>query len=597
MSRIPFRLLLPAAIFVGNFAGLGAGGSSQSSQSPAPAAVRPGVVQFEDIAQRAGITMKNFYGSDTHKEFIIETTGNGTIIFDYDNDGWPDIFLPNGSTVGGFPKGKEPTGHLYHNNHDGTFTDVTEKAGLARPGWGQGGCVGDFDNDGKLDLFVTFWGQNVLYHNNGDGTFTDVTEKAGLKTARDEWSTGCSFVDYDRDGKVDLFVARYVDFSYDSVPRPGEGQWCQWKGLNVMCGPRGLKIPVNALYHNNGDGTFSDVSKKSGITTTSGCYGFTSLTADFDHDGWPDIYVACDSTPSLLYHNNRDGTFTEIAKAAGVAYNEDGTLQGSMGVSADDFTHSGMQDIVKTNFSDDTSTLYLNRGNNLFDDVTQFAGLAKITRLLGWGVQFFDFDNSGWPGILIANGHVYPEVDGKGLGTSYREPKVAYYNLHNGKFADITERAGAVLSEMHSGRGMALGDLFNNGREEAVVNNMNEPPSVYYNTAPVGNFISLQLIGLKSNRAALGAEVTLEQGADKREAEVRSGDGYISQSDFRLHFGLGHAAKAEKIVIRWPSGLVETLKDLPANRYYVVREGSGVDAKLTHQVSAIAIKSAGNGSN
>jgi len=307
--------------------------------------------------------------------------------------------------------------------------------------------------------------------------------------------------------------------------------------------------------------------------------------------------VACDSTPSLLYHNNRDGTFTEIAKAAGVAYNEDGTLQGSMGVAADDFTHSGMQDIVKTNFSDDTSTLYLNRGNNLFDDVTQFAGLAKITRLLGWGVQFFDFDNSGWPGILIANGHVYPEVDGKGLGTSYREPKVAYYNLRNGKFADITERAGAVLSEMHSGRGMALGDLFDNGREEAVVNNMNEPPSLYYNTAPIGNFISLQLIGVKSNRAALGAAVTLEQGADKREQEVRSGDGYISPSDLRLHFGLGQAPKAEKIVIRWPSGLVDTLRDLPANQYYVVREGSGVDAQLTHGVSTVTIKSSSSGPN
>ena len=549
-------------------------------------------VHFIDIARRTGVTMQNFYGGDSHKEFIIETTGNGSVIFDYDNDGWPDIFLPNGSTVEGFPKGKEPTGHLYHNNHDGTFTDVTEKSGLARPGWGQGGCAGDIENNGHLDLLVTYWGQNVLYRNNGDGTFTDITEKAGLKTARDEWNTGCSFLDYDRDGKVDLFISRYVDFTYDSVPRPGQGQWCQWKGLNVMCGPRGLKLPVNALYHNNGDGTFTDVSKKSGITNTSGCYGFTSLTADFDHDGWPDIYVACDSTPSLLYHNNRDGTFTEIAKTAGVAYNEDGTLQGSMGVSADDFTHSGWQDIVKTNFSDDTPTLYLNRGNNLFDDVTQTAGLAKITRLLGWGVQFFDFDNSGWPGILMANGHVYPEVDGKGLGASYREPKVAYYNMRNGQFTDITAQAGEVLNEMHAAHGMALSDLFNNGRVAAIVNNMNEPPSIYYNTAPVENFISLQLVGTKSNRAALGAAVTLEQGTDKREKEVRSGDGYISQSDLRLHFGLGQAAKAEKITIRWPSGLVETLKDLPANQYYVVKEGSGADAKLTHGVSDVSIQAA-----
>ena len=569
---------------------------SRSTQSTATV-TKPGIVHFVDIARQAGITALNFYGSDTHKEFIIETTGNGSVVFDYDNDGWPDVFLPNGSTVEGFPPSKVPTGHLYHNNHDGSFTDVTGRAGVARAGWGQGGCVADYDNDGNMDLFVTYWGQNSLYHNNGDGTFTDVTEKAGLKTPAAEWNTGCSFIDYDRDGRVDLFISRYVDFSYDSVPRPGQGQWCQWKGLNVMCGPRGLKIPLNALYHNNGDGTFTDVSEKSGITHTSGCYGFTSLTADFDHDGWPDIYVACDSTPSLLYHNNHDGTFTEIAKAAGVAYNEDGTLQGSMGVSADDFTHSGVQDIVKTNFSDDTSTLYQNRGRNLFDDVTQIAGLAKITRLLGWGVQFFDFDNSGWPGILIANGHVYPEVDGKGLGTSYREPKVAYYNLRNGKFADITAQAGAVLSESHSGRGMALGDLFNNGREEAVVNNMNEPPSLYYNTAPVGNFISLQLVGAKSNRAALGAVVTLEQGTDRREKEVRSGDGYISQSDLRLHFGMGKATKADKIIIVWPSGLVETLKDLAANQYYVVREGSGVDSKQTRAVSQVTIKTSESGSN
>ena len=551
--------------------------------------VNPGEVHFEDIASQAGLAALNVYGGDTHKEFIIETTGNGAIIFDYDNDGWPDIFLPNGSTVEGFAKDKAPTGHLYHNNHDGTFTDVTSRAGLARPGWGQGGCVGDYDNDGYLDLLVTYWGQNVLYHNNHDGTFTDVTAKAGLKTSREEWSTGCSFLDYDRDGKVDILVVRYVDFSYDSVPRPGQGRWCQWKGLNVMCGPRGLKPGVNALYHNNGDGTFSDVSQKSGILNTAACYGFTSLAADFDHDGWPDIYVACDSTASILYHNNQNGTFTDIGKKAGVAYNEDGSEQAGMGVSADDFIHSGYQDIVKTNFSDDTPTLYLNRGDNDFDDVTYRAGVGKIKNRLGWGVQFYDFDNSGWPGILIANGHVYPELDGKALGTSYREPKIAYYNLHDGTFANITADSGSGLSDAHSGRGMALGDLFNDGHQEALVSNMNEKPSLYYNTAPIGNWISLQLVGVKSNRAALGAVVTLEQGGDKREKEVRSGDGYISQSDLRLHFGLGKASKAEKIVIHWPSGLVETLSDLPANQFYVVQEGSGVDQSKTHGVGSVRI--------
>ncbi|MGB9403174.1 MAG: CRTAC1 family protein [Candidatus Acidiferrales bacterium] len=561
-----------------------ASAQAQHSQTNVPGGAKAGAVQFEDIARQAGLTALDVYGGEKHKEFIIETTGNGAAIFDYDNDGWPDIFLPNGSTTDGFAHGNAPTGHLYHNNHDGTFTDVTAKAGLARAGWGQGACVGDYDNDGNLDLLETFWGQNVLFHNNGDGTFTDVTEKAGLKTPKDEWSTGCSFIDYDRDGKADLFVVRYVDFSYDTVPRPGQGQWCEWKGINVMCGPRGLKMAVNALYHNNGDGTFTDVSEKSGITKTAGCYGLTSLTADFDQDGWPDIYVACDSTPNLLYHNNQDETFTDIGRAAGVAFNEDGTVQAGMGLAGDDYTHSGMQDIIKTNFSDDTPTLYLNRGKNVFDDVTFSAGLGTVRNWLGWGVQFFDFDNSGWPGIFIANGHVYPEVDGKELGTSYRQPKVLYFNLRDGKFANITGQSGAALSEPHSGRGVALGDLFNDGRVEALVNNMNEAPSLYRNTRPAGNFITLQLIGTKSNRAALGAAVTLEQGSDTREQEVRSGGGFISQSDLRLYFGLGGAERAEKIVIRWPSGLVETLKDLPANRYYVVREGSGVDSKQTREV-------------
>jgi len=554
---------------------------------------KPSEVHFEDLARKVGLDVRNVYGGDTHKEFIIETTGNGAIIFDYDNDGWPDIYLPNGSTVEGFSKEQAPTGHLFHNNQDGTFSDVTQRSGLARVGWGQGGCVGDYDNDGYLDLLVTYWGQNALYHNNGDGSFTDVTAKAGLKTTRDEWSTGCSFVDYDRDGKVDILLVRYVDFSYDSVPRPGQGRWCQWKGINVMCGPRGLKPGSNALYHNSGDGTFTDVTQKSGILQATGCYGFTSLAADFDQDGWPDIYVACDSTASLLYHNNHDGTFTEIGKKAGVAFNEDGFEQAGMGLSADDFTHSGYQDIVKTNFSDDTPTLYRNRGDNNFDDVTYSAGLGKIKNLLGWGVQFYDFDNSGWPGILLANGHVYPEVDGKALGTSYRQPKVVYYNLRDRTFGNITADAGSVLSEPHSGRGMALGDLFNDGHQEALVNNMNERPSLYYNTGPVEKWITLQLVGVKSNRAALGTSVTLQQGDDKRHQEVRSGDGYISQSDLRLHFGLGKSEKATKLIIRWPSGLVEILSDLPANHYYLVREGRGVDASKTRGVSSVQVNRRG----
>jgi enediyne biosynthesis protein E4 len=574
------------AVFVSVFA-------MAQSPAPQPHAVKQvsgaAPIHFVDIASQTGLTMMNRNGGDTHKEFLIETTGSGAVIFDYDNDGWPDIFLPNGSTVEGFAPGKAPTGHLYHNNHDGTFTDVTEKAGLVRSGWGQGACVGDYDNDGNLDLFVTYWGQSVLYRNNGDGTFSDVTEKAGLKSARDAWSTGCSFVDYDRDGKADLFVVRYVDFSYDSVPKPGEGEYCVFKGVPVVCGPRGLKKAENALYHNNGDGTFIDVSDKAGITKTSGCYGLTSLTGDFDQDGWSDIYVACDSTPNILYHNNGDGTFTDIGRTAGVAYNEDGALQAGMGLAADDYMHSGMQSIVKTNFSDDTPTLYLNRGKNVFDDVTLRSGLGAIKNWLGWGVQFYDFDNSGWPGILMVNGHIAPEVEGKGLGTSYREPKVLYMNLRNGKFRNVTERAGSVLSERHSARGLALGDLFNDGRLEALVNNMNEKPSLYRNLARVGNFISLQLVGTNSNRAALGAEVTVQTVDGRRTQEVRSGGGYISQNELRLHFGLGQAQKAEKVTIRWPSGLLETLTGLSANQFYVVREGHGIDAAQTRGVREIQL--------
>jgi hypothetical protein len=547
-------------------------------------------IRFVELARKAGLTMMNVNGGDTHKEYLIETTGNGAVVFDYDHDGWPDIFLPNGSTVRGFAAGEAPTGHLYRNHRDGTFEDVTAAAGLARAGWGQGACVGDYDNDGNLDLLVTYWGQNVLYHNNGDGTFTDVTEKAGLKTATDQWSTGCSFVDYDRDGKADLFIVRYVDFSYDSVAKPGQGEYCLLKGIPVVCGPRGLKKAQNALYHNNGDGTFSEVSAAAGLHKTLGCYGLTSLTGDFDQDGWPDIYVACDSTPNILYHNNQDGTFTDIGSAAGVAFNEDGALQAGMGLAAGDFRHLGIESIVKTNFSDDTPTLYWNRGKNVFDDITVGAGLAAIRNWLGWGVQFYDFDNSGWPGIFLVNGHIVPEVDDKGIGTSYREPKVLYLNLRDGKFSNVTARAGSALSEKHSARGLALGDLFNDGRLEAVVNNMNERPSLYRNTGHAGNFISLELIGTKSNRAALGALVTVETAEGPRLEEVRSGGGYISQNDLRLHFGLGAAARAAKVTIRWPSGSVETLSGLAANEFYVVREGEGIIESLTHGVAHVALR-------
>ncbi|MGH9490682.1 MAG: CRTAC1 family protein [Terriglobales bacterium] len=563
------------------------------AQRPAARAGRPAplplanipAVHFVDIAKPSGLMMLDVYGGDKKKDYIIETTGNGAVVFDYNNDGWPDIYLPNGSTVQGFPKGEAPIGRLYRNNRDGTFTDVTKQAGLwGHPGWGQGACVGDYNNDGYLDLFVTYWGHNVLYRNNGNGTFTDATKQAGLNTPQVHWSTGCAFTDYNHSGYASLFIAHYVNFRYDRVPKPGQGPWCQWKGIPVMCGPRGLPGTTNALYRNNGNGTFTNVTVPAGISQPHGYYGFTPLTGDFTHDGWDDIYVSDDSTPNILYHNNHNGTFTDVATMTGVAFNEDGAEQAGMGLAAGDYLRNGNLDIVKTNFSDDTPTLYRNEGDGTFDDVTYQAGLGKITRWLGWGVTFLDYDNSGWPGIFINNGMVYPEVDGKGLGTTYRQPKVLYYNLRNGAFANITAQAGAALSRHMSARGLAVGDLFNDGRLEVVVNNMNQRPSLYENLGPVGNFINLHLVGVKSNRAALGAEVMLYQDGLKTMQEVRSGGGFISQSDLRIQFGLGRDTVANKIVIHWPSGIVDTLRNLPADRFYTVYEGKGIIPALTRGI-------------
>ena len=380
-------------------------------------------VNFEDIAAKAGLTVVNVTGDDD-KRYILETTGSGVALFDYDNDGLLDIFLVNGTTLKGFPAGQEPTSHLYHNNGDGTFQDVTQKTNLTRTGWGQGTCVGDYDNDGNEDLMVDYFGQNALYRNMGNGTFSDVTEKAGLKHKAARWSTGCSFVDYDKDGYLDLFVANYVDFDIKKTPAKGANQYCTWKGMPVMCGPRGLPGGTNILYHNNGDGTFTDVSEKSGVFKPSGYYAFTSLVSDYDNDGWPDIFVSCDSTPNILYHNEGNGTFTDIGLISGTAFNEDGQEQAGMGVSAADYDHDGFIDIVKTNFTDDTSTLYKNNGEGSFTDVTYPARLGANTRYLGWGTGFLDVDNDGWKDIFMVNGHVYPEVDKQNLDSPYKQQRL-----------------------------------------------------------------------------------------------------------------------------------------------------------------------------
>ncbi len=537
--------------------------------APPPTAPR---VNFVDIAERAGLTAKTEDGGDKTKRYIIETTGSGAAFFDFDNDGWPDIFLVNGSRLEGFPKGQEPTSHLYRNQRDGTFADVTQKAGVGLVGWGQGVCAGDYDNDGFVDLFVTFWGHDVLLHNNGDGTFTDVTRKAGLWHDDARWSTGCSFLDYDRDGRLDLFIAHYVDFDPQHTPEPGSGAACLWKGMPVMCGPRGLKGTHSELYHNNGDGTFTDVSRASGVAKTDSYYCLTALTGDFDNDGWPDIYVACDSTPSLLFHNNHDGTFTETAVEAGVAFNDGGREQAGMGADAVDYDGEGWLDIVKTSFSDDTATLYHNNHDGTFSDVTSAAGLAKNSQFLGWGTLFVDVDNDGWPDLFMANGHIYPEVDNKGVNNTFRERKILYWNQRNGRFRDISLDAGPGITTPFNSHGVAAADFDNDGAVGILVNNSHDRPSLLKNLGERGNWILLKLEGAKSNRDAIGARVTVRVGDHQQTQEVRSGGGYISQSDFRLHFGLGKATKADAIEIRWPSGQVQRLENVAANQIVKIRE-------------------------
>ena len=512
------------------------------------------IANFVDVAAKSGLTMMNVFGGTDTKKYIIETTGTGVAIFDYDNDGWLDLFIVNGTTLEGFPNGKGPTNHLYRNNHDGTFTDVTLKAGLAATGWGQGVCIGDYNNDGWEDIYVTYYGKNLLYRNQS-GVFEDVSQKAQVSGSGKAWGTGCAFVDYDRDGKLDLMIANYVDFDLFKAPTPGERPSCIWKGVPVMCGPRGLPGAKNILYHNRGDGTFEDVSSKAHIDQTDGHYAFSVSTLDFDDDGWTDIYVACDSTASILYHNNRDGTFTDVGVTAGAAFNEDGREQAGMGSTIADFNGDGRPDIFKTNFSDDTSTLYRNNGDGTFDDVTTAAGLGLYTKYLGWGTMFFDFDNDGWPDLLLVNGHVYPEVDRQHLGSSFQEPRILYHNNGNGTFSDVSATAGPAITTSASSRGLGIGDLWNDGRLSAVISNMNAPPSLLVNEIRSANhWIAFRPIGTKSNRDGIGAQIKVKVGGRTLVAEVRSGSSYNSNSDMRPHFGLGQADKVDWVEVRWPSG-------------------------------------------
>ncbi len=552
-------------------------GALLRSQTPAEKVIdNPGIANFVDIAEKAGLTAVNVFGGVETKKYIIETTGTGVAIFDYDNDGWPDIFIVNGTTLEGFPSDQAPTNHLYHNNHDGTFTDVTVKAGLVATGWGQGVCVGDYDNDGWLDLYVTYYGKNRLYHND-HGVFTEVAEKAGVAGSGKAWGTGCAFVDYNRDGRLDLMVANYVDFNPSTTPTPGEGSSCVWKGVPVMCGPRGLPGAKNILYENRGNGTFVDVTTKAHIDQTNGRYAFSVSTFDFDDDGWPDIYVACDSAPSILYHNNRDGTFTDVAVMAGVAFNEDGREQAGMGTTVADYNGHGRLDIFKTNFSDDTPTLYRNDGEGIFSDVTYAAGLGLHTQYLGWGTMFFDFDNDGWPDLILANGHVYPEVDKFHLGSGYMEPRLLYHNNGNGTFTDVSATAGPGINAVSSARGLAVGDFWNDGQPSVLISNVYARPSLLVNTAHSGNhWVAFKTVGTRSNRDGIGAKITVKAGKRTLVDEVRSGSSYISQNDLRVHFGLGSAVKIDAIQVRWPSGLVEHFDNLSIDAIHTLKEGSGL---------------------
>jgi hypothetical protein len=539
-------------------------------------------VSFINVAQESGVNAKTIFGGEHKNKYLLETTGCGVAFYDYDNDGWLDIFLVNGSRLEGFPPGKESTSHLFKNNRDGTFTDVTVKAGLAHSGWGQGVCIGDYDNDGFDDLFVTYYGKNVLYHNNGDGTFTDVSQKAGVAGKKIRWGTGCAFVDYDRDGHLDLFVANYIDLDLATAPVPESGP-CLYKAVMVACGPPGLTGGKNILYHNNGNGTFTDVSESAGILQVNGTFGLGVLTADFDNDGWPDIYVANDSTQSLLYQNKKNGKFVDIGMDSGSALSADGKPQAGMGVSAADYDLDGNLDIVKTNFAGDTPSLYHNLGGGNFEDATFTAGLGAHTQYLGWGCGFFDMDNDGWPDILLCNGHVYPEVEQLKTEAGYAQRKLLYRNLRNRRFEDVSLQAGPGISAPSASRGCAFGDFDNDGDIDIVVNTVNDFPQLLRCDSRTGNnWIKIKTVGSKSNRSGIGARlkcVTRLPGENKPHEqidEVRSGGSYISQNDLRVHFGLGKAEKVDLLEIRWPSGQVDTLKDIKPNQLVFIKEGEGV---------------------
>jgi hypothetical protein len=559
---------------------LAAQGMASRGVRPAPRpkpSGKPFPVTFTDVAPRAGLTTPLVYGDEYSKKYIVEANGGGIAFFDYDQDGWLDIFLLNGTKYEGFPAGSEPTNHLYHNNRDGTFTDVTDKAGLRHTGWGYGVCIGDYDDDGHDDLFLTYYGKNVLYHNNGDGTFTDVTAQTGLEAARPRYGAGCTFVDYDRDGHLDLLVSHYIDMDVATTPVGGASRYCLYRGVPVNCGPMGLKKEVCTLYHNNGNGTFTDVTEKAGLLKPGGRYALTAVAFDYNNDGWPDLFVACDSTPNLLFRNNQDGTFTECAMESGVAVNGDGQEQANMGVAVGDYDGDGYLDLFLPHFSDDSPILYRNMKGEFFDDVTAAAGLAVNTRYVCWGVDFVDLDNDGWLDLFHVTGTVYPEVEKVYPDYKFKTQRVVYRNLGNGSFEEVSDLCGPAILQPHSSRGCAFGDFDNDGNLDILIMNQSEPPSLLHTQNASGNhWLSVKLTGARANRSAIGARVTIAAGGRRQIREVLSGSSYLSQSDLRQHFGLGAAGKVDQIEVQWPSGKVERVGSSEADQFLTLEEGSGI---------------------
>jgi len=570
----------PAAFLLASPRRLTGQGMASRGVRPAPRpkfSGKPFPVTFTDVAPRAGLTTPVVYGEEHVKKYIVEANGPGIAFFDYDHDGWLDIFLVNGTRHEGFPPGQEPTNHLYHNNRDGTFTDVTEKAGLKHSGWGYGVSIGDYDNDGYDDLFLTHFGKNILYHNNGDGTFTEVTEKAGLREPGTRYGTGCTFVDYDRDGHLDLFVSRYIDLDLAKTPVGGANRYCKYKGVSVNCGPLGLAKEFCSLYHNNGDGTFTDVTAKAGILAPGGRFGLSAVAFDYNNDGWPDLFVACDSSPNLLFRNNHDGTFTEVGMEAGVAVNGDGQEQANMGVAVGDYDGDGWLDLFLPHFSDDTPLLLRNVKGEFFDDLTYAAGMAVNTRYVCWGVGFADLDNDGWLDLFHVTGTVYPEVEKVYPDYKFKTQRVVYRNLGNGSFEEVSDLCGPAVLESHASRGCAFGDFDNDGNLDVLIMNLSEPPSLLKNENRSGNhWLVVKLVGTRSNRSAIGARVAVTAGGRRQIREVLSGSSYISQSDLRQHFGLGPAPRVDQIEVRWPNGQGEKVGSAEADQFVTIQEGRGI---------------------